>query len=462
MPASRFVVLAVPALAACAVAASPSPAFSTPDQDPLRVAPTPAPGTDPHDIAVDVAIGQPMLLAGGDQTAYVEVNLGGFAIADAERAPVNVALVLDRSGSMAGDKLDKAKEAALLVLDQLRADDTISVISYSTNVDVLIPPTKVGEAGAARKQIKALTAHGSTALYDGVTVGLQQIGAVFDAKKVNRIILLSDGEANVGKSSPAELGELGLEAARQGIPITTIGLGLSYNEDLMSQLAASSDGSHAFAESSQDLSAIFEHELGDMLSVVASDVRISVELGDGVRLVRAIGRDATTTDTMATVGFGQLYAGQSKHVVFEVRIPAGTAGAKLDVADVDVSYTNLIADKAATRHASVAVGFTKDPAVVAAKENKTVAAAAVEAVATATNIQAVALRDAGQIDDARQLLQDNAAYLAREGARLGSTTLNDYGLQNANDSQNLTDEAWQRQRKSMREQQSVNITQRGW
>lgn len=460
MPASRFVVLAVPALAACAVAASPSPAFSTPDQDPARAAPVAA--TDPNDIGVDVAIGQPMLLAGGDQTAYVEVNLGGFAIADADRAPVNLALVLDRSGSMSGDKLAKAKEAALLVLDKLRADDTISVISYSTSVDVLVPPTKVSEAASVRKQIKALTAHGSTALYDGVTVGLQQLGAVFDARKVNRIILLSDGEANVGKSSPAELGELGLDAARQGIPITTIGLGLSYNEDLMSQLAAKSDGNHAFAESSTDLAAIFEHELGDMLSVVASDVTVDVEFGDGVTPIRAIGRDAAITGTTAKVAIGQLYAEQSKHVIFEVRVPAGTVGSKLDVADVDVHYTNLIKDKASTRHATVAVGFTKDPAIVAAKENKTVAAAAVEAVATATNIQAVALRDAGQIDDARQLLQDNAAYLAREGARLGSTTLNDYSVQNAYDSQNLTDDAWQRQRKSMREQQAVNNTQRGW
>lgn len=462
MPAPRFAVLAVPALAACAVAGSPSPAFSTPDKDPARAAPTSAPSADPKDIAIDVAIGQPMLLAGGDQTAYIEVNLGGFALTDADRAPVNLALVLDRSGSMAGDKLDRAKEAALLVLDKLRPDDTIAVISYSTGVDVLVPPTKLADAAKVRKQISALTAHGSTALYDGVTAGLQQIGSVFDPRKVNRIILLSDGQANVGKSSTAELGELGLVAARQGIPITTIGLGLSYNEDLMSELAAKSDGSHAFAESSEELAAIFEHELGDMLSVVATDVSVDVEFGDGVTPIRAIGRDATIAGTTATVAIGQLYAEQAKHVIFEVRVPAGTAGASFDVADVDVHYTNLIKDAAMKRHATVAVGFTKDPAVVAAKENKTVAAAAVEAVATATNIQAVALRDAGQIDDARQLLEDNAAYLAREGTRLDSVVLQNYGAQNSYDSQNLGGDAWVRQRKSMREQQSVNNTQRGW
>ena len=118
--------------------------------------------------------------------------------------------------------------------------------------------------------------------------GLEELTKNLSAARVNRMILLSDGQANVGPRSPNELGRLGEVAARQGIAITTIGLGLGYNEDLMTQLAVSSDGNHAFAENATDLAGIFQHELGDVLSVVAQDVQIEIDFDAGITPVRAI------------------------------------------------------------------------------------------------------------------------------------------------------------------------------
>src|SRR5690606_13622280 len=109
---------------------------------------------------------------------------------------------------------------------------------------------------------------------------------------VNRVVLLSDGLANVGPSSPGELADLGQSLGRDGIAVSTIGLGLDYNEDLMTRLASASDGNHMFAERPSDLEEAFGREFGDVLAVVAQRVNIRIECADSIRPVRVLGRDA--------------------------------------------------------------------------------------------------------------------------------------------------------------------------
>lgn len=114
-----------------------------------------------------------------------------------------------------------------------------------------------------------------------------------DRNKVNRVILLSDGMANIGPSKPHELAELGRALIKQGIGVSTIGLGLGYNEDLMTQLAGHSDGNHYFVEDADKLSKVFDSELGDIFSVVAQDIDINIICKDGVKPLRILGRDET-------------------------------------------------------------------------------------------------------------------------------------------------------------------------
>jgi Ca-activated chloride channel family protein len=293
------------ALFACA---GPTTALAAPGAAP---APPPAPPPGGLDISFDVEVGEPMMIAGQEQSAYIKITLGGFALPQPkQRAPINLALVLDRSSSMGGDKLEKAKEAALMVVDRLQADDVFALVTYDSTVEILVPATKAAARDAIREQISALTPRGATALFAGVSHGLEEIAKNLNPTRVNRMILLSDGQANVGPRSPNELGRLGEIAARQGISITTIGLGLGYNEDLMTQLAMRSDGNHAFAENAVDLAQIFHHELGDILSVVAQDVQIDIDFAPGVAPVRASGRDAAITGSRAKVTLSRLYARQ--------------------------------------------------------------------------------------------------------------------------------------------------------
>jgi len=403
------------------------------------------------DISFDVEVGEPLMIAGQEQTAYIKITLGGFALPTAHRPPVNLALVLDRSGSMAGDKLEKAKQAALMVVDRLQPDDVLSVIAFDDRVDVLLPASRVTSRDALREKISAISPGGSTALFAGLTFGLEEIGKNRDAKRVNRIILLSDGQANVGPSSPNELGQLGEVAGRQGIAITTVGLGLGYNEDLMTQLAMRSDGNHAFAETGNDLARIFNGELGDVLSVVAQDVSIDIEFDNGVVPVRALGRDATINGRKATVQLSQLYAKQQKYVLFEVKVPPGAAGKKRALADVAVNYSNMINKTKGTKKSAVAVEFASTKVAVAKKQNKAVMEAAIEAIAADQSRQAVLLRDQGKIKEAQKVLVDNARYLQENAARYKSEKLDTYSKVNAHDATNLdSNEKWNATRKGMK------------
>jgi Ca-activated chloride channel family protein len=429
-------------------------------------APAPPPAAPPGalDITVDVDVGEPMMIAGQEQSAYIKITLGGFALPRQQRAPINLGLVLDRSSSMAGDKLEKAKEAALMVVDRLQPEDVFSLVTYDSAVEILVPATKAAARDAIREQISALTPRGSTALFAGVSHGLEELAKNLSPSRVNRMILLSDGQANVGPRSPNELGRLGEIAARQGISITTIGLGLGYNEDLMTQLAVRSDGNHAFAENAVDLAAIFQHELGDVLSVVAQDVQIDIDFAPGIAPVRAIGRDATITGDKARVSLSQLYAKQQKHVLFEVKVPPGAAGKKRALADVAVKYANMISKQKATRRGAAAVEFSAARNVVAARQNKQVMEAAALAIAADNNRKAVALRDQGNARDAEKILRDNAAYLQKEATRLQSKKLEVYGKRNAQDAVKVKAGAqdWGRARKAMKEDHAKRATQQAW
>jgi Ca-activated chloride channel family protein len=414
------------------------------------------------DILVDIDVGEPMMIAGKDQTAYVKITLGGFALPQSQRAPINLALVLDRSSSMSGDKFEKAKEAALMVVDQLRADDVISVISYDSTVEVLVPAIKAEERDFIRQRIEALTPRGSTALFAGVSYGIEEVAKFLDPKRVNRIILLSDGQANIGPSSPNELARLGQVAGKQGISISTIGLGVGYNEDLMTQLALASDGNHAFARTAQDLVAIFQHELGDIMSVVAQEVEIEVIFEDGVTPVRSLNRQATINGNKVRLSLNQLYAKQQKFALLEVKVPAGKANTTRRIANVDVKYANMVTKKKATRRDAVDIGFTSSAKTAQAKQNRAVMVAAVEAIALDRNRQAVALRDQGKIKEAEVLLLGNSTYLAKENKKLKSKRLEKSSLDNAIDAQNLAPAQWNETRKSMREEQHKSSSQQAW
>ena len=259
-------------------------------------------------VTLEVSMGHPVVLAGSPQKAYLRVSLTGIELPDkSRRTPVNVAIVLDKSGSMTGEKIANARRAAIKAIGMLEPNDIVSVVTYDDTVHVLVPATKVADRDQIFAAIERIQAGGSTALFAGVSKGAAEVRKFLDKNRVNRVILLSDGLANIGPSSPGDLAELGTSLGRESISVTTIGLGLDYNEDLMTQLAQKSDGNHMFAQNAGDLEWIFAREFGDVLSVVAQDVEIVIDCERGIRPIRCIGRDADIVGQRVITSMNQLY-----------------------------------------------------------------------------------------------------------------------------------------------------------
>lgn len=420
------------------------------------------PAAPASSVGLDVQMSTPMVLTGARQKAYVRIALTGLEAGPSRRAAVNVAIVLDQSGSMSGRKIKEAKQAAIMAIGRLRDDDIVSVITYQSTVDVLVPATKLYDREMIRNAIRGIQAGGSTALFAGVSKGARELDKFLDRNRVNTLLLLSDGLANVGPSSPGELAQLGASLARQGIAVTTIGLGLEYNEDLMTRLAMASDGNHFFVEDEADLEAAFATEFGDVLSTVAQGVTIHIHCPAGVRPIRMLGREAQITGRDVHASLNQLYREQTRYLLLEVEVPAAGAGKVQQIADVTVGYQDLRTGSQAKLRGGASVTFTDSAAAVERASSRDVMVAVASQVGAERNQVATALRDAGKVEEARAAFQSNSAFLKQNADKYDDSRLQLDADANYEASENLNEQEWNRQRKKQRELQYKTQTQRVW
>jgi Ca-activated chloride channel family protein len=365
-------------------------------------------------VGLQVGVSNPTMLAGEKETNFVRIALTGFDLKAAEdRPPVNVAIVIDTSGSMSGQKIAQARKAAIAAVNRLQDSDIVSVVLYASSAQVLVPATKATDRAEIVRKIQSVTADGSTALFAGVSKGAAEVRKFLDNESVNRVILLSDGKANVGPKSPRELERLGASLVKEGISVSTLGLGLNYNEDLMSGLASAGSGNHIFIEDADDLIAVFNSEFNDLMSVVAGDFRIDATVPDGVRPVRVLGTKANISGQRIHIPLAQLYARQQRYFIVEVEVDKGEPETTRPLLSVSVQYKNMVTETTDKLSSSVDVRFSESIAAVQDdRDAETYAFCAVQ-IANERNVKATALRDAGQVEAAKKLLDLNQIELAR-------------------------------------------------
>jgi Ca-activated chloride channel homolog len=423
----------------------------------------PFPSAHAGEVTLKTGFAQPVMPEGEGGRVYLRVSLDGVASeSEGRRIPANVVLVIDKSGSMLGGRIDQAKEAALMAVERLGDRDVLGVVAYSDEAFTLSPAARLRDTDAVRQDIRRLDADGRTALYAGVTQGIRELKPFVDPYAVNRIILLSDGLANIGPSSPKELEDLGREAARANITVTTIGLGLGYNEDLMTRLALASEGNHAFVEHPDDLVDIFNKEFGDVLSAIGSDVEIIIECPDGVRPMRALGREAKIEGQKVRLDMNKVYGKQQKYAVIELEVAKAAASGAAKAAIVEVTYTDMASKQKRSLEGKADIRFSRDSGEAKASVDGEVMASVTRQIATENNEKAVLLRDSGKVEEARKVLKENVDYLNRQADALptaAAAPLRELSKKNETDAGNLTGQNWDRQRKSMRAQQYKDKTQ---
>jgi Ca-activated chloride channel family protein len=349
------------------------------------------------------------LLAGSPQEVVVKIDLLAEALKKkSKRTPLNLAVVLDRSGSMSGAKIEKARQAAMELVDRLSPDDIISFIIYSDRAEVVFPAQRVEDKEALKERISRVRTHGSTALYAGVELGAEQVERHLTGKRINRVILLSDGLANVGPSSPAELRRLGGRLSERGVSVTTIGVGDDYNEDLMAGLAEASDANYYYVKDTEKLPEIFARELGEMLTVAAREIRIEITCPEGVRPLGFIARPEKFERQKATIQLSQLTSAQNRYLFLKCQ----AEGNKPELAHVKVRYLDemnggaeqVVSETATVRYTTnrKQVEDSVRPEIAAQKELFVTAVAKKEALACA---------DAGRYEQAAEKLEQQVKSL---------------------------------------------------
>lgn len=450
--ASRLVILRL-ALTGCLAGA----AFVALMASPMGAAAIAASLSGADAINVDTRLGQSVLKEGRTQRVFLHIGIKGRSSQrERERTPVNVALVIDRSGSMKGDKIIKARAAAKMAIDRLTASDAASVIVFDDRIDTLVSARRVYDHSYFKGRIDGVYTRGRTAIFAAVEAAARELRKFRKSGHPNRIILMSDGQANVGPRRAFEFADLGRRLGSDGITVSTIGLGEGYNEDLMAQLASASDGNHAFARTADDLLRIFNGEFDDVLSVSAQDIEVIIETRAGVRPMRTLGRSGEITGNRTTIRLNQVYGTSETSLQLELQVASDIAVGEIELASVTIHFTS----PDGTRHTlrtNVSSRFSSADDEVRASIDPKVMEPILELQARARYEKVIRMRDKGRIKDAKALLQLNAQKLDA-GQRLygvKSKRLRSLSKKSRAQAASIADRSkWNATRKQMREDQS--------
>lgn len=283
--------------------------------------PAPAPSS-PFSVVMEAA---PSPLQAG--RTIVRVGVATKAKSTLERKPANLVFLVDVSGSMSGaDRLPLAKEALKILTQGLTENDTVSLVTYAGSTRVVLPPTnnkdKIVDA------LDELTANGSTAMASGINLAYQQAAANLKPGTISRVIILSDGDANVGPHTHNDLLEIISSRAKEGVTLSTIGFGRgNYKDTTMEQLADKGNGNNFYIDTLEQAKRVFQEDLTANLEVVAKDVKLQVEWDAAMvsryRLVGYENRDVKDEDFRDDkVDAGEIGAGHQVTALYEVELTA--------------------------------------------------------------------------------------------------------------------------------------------
>ncbi|MBD2506568.1 VWA domain-containing protein [Nostoc muscorum FACHB-395] len=288
-------------------------------------------------------------------------------IAESPRRNLNLSLVIDRSGSMAGAALHHALKAAESVVDQLEPDDILSVVVYDDEVDSVVPPQAVTNKATLKDSIRKVRAGGITNLSGGWLKGCEHVKTRLDPQKINRVLLLTDGHANMGIQDPKVLTATSGQKAEEGITTTTLGFAQGFNEDLLIGMARAARGNFYFIQSIDEATEVFSIELDSLRAVVGQNLTVKLELAEGVSLVDTLSLAKVSQNDagQAVISLGELYEGEDKLLGLSLVISSAQVG-ELPVMKLhysaDVIQNDLIQNVSGTADIIAKVGTVEEAA----------------------------------------------------------------------------------------------------
>ncbi|MBK9778242.1 MAG: VWA domain-containing protein [bacterium] len=350
--------------------------------------------------------------AGHDRRHVMVEMMAPEAPRGVARLPLNLALVIDRSGSMAGAKLGNAREAAVQVIRTLRASDRFAVVAYDDQVDVVWPSSLATPTAVERaiRRIQTIDARGSTDLHGGWLRGCEQVAEMLDGESLGKVLLLSDGLANHGCTDLATIARQVSDLCERGVRTSTFGVGADFDENLLQRMATAGGGQFYFIEQAAQVPDILQSELGEALQTVARDVELRVEVPMGVRAELLNDYPTRMEGTHLVVRVGELVSRQRLTLLMALDIPGGAEGST-----VQVLLTATDRDGAlGTPTAVVELRRVSEAEHEAQPRKAAVERAAASMQATRARREAIELNRAGAFHQARELLHATFEQLRRD------------------------------------------------
>ena len=362
-----------------------SPAFDTDRPDsPPEPAPTPAPPSpddpdtpddpseptdNPDDLgeyepaepaytgseamSVDAALSHPMIHPAGSDEFHAEFAFEATDEAPESRAPVNVSLVIDRSGSMRGEPMEYARRAARAFVKQLQPQDRVSLVSFDHEIVTEVESTHVDEEGEPMllDAIDDIQVGGATNISGALHAGFEEVQAHQDPKMVDRVILMTDGIPNRGLTNDEELAAKTGEIRRSGVTTTALGYGSDYDAELLANMATEGAGNFAHIDDAQGFETAFAEELDDLRSTVASGIELDLRAAEGVQIKDVYGFSQDEIDDGTRISLGNLEADGHRSAVVELNADDQNTepGALRDILDAEVNYIDRIEDEDQSR-----------------------------------------------------------------------------------------------------------------
>ena len=326
-----------------------------------------APADDAFAIHID---GSPSPFGNGNHW-LMRVGLQGKELTEEQRQDATLVFTIDVSGSMAReDRLGLVQQSLRLLVDELRSDDKVAIVTYGDRGSVLLKATEARERGKILRAIDSLQPGGSTYVEDGLKVAYKLAVDQVESNRITRVMVLSDGVGNVGNTGPDSILRQVQDYVDRGVTLTTVGFGMgNYNDILMEQLANDGDGAYYYVDTLSEARRIFVDDLTGTLQVIARDAKVQVEFNPEVvsryRLLGYENRDVADDDFRNdAVDAGEIGAGHSVTALYELKLredAEGTVGT-VYMRYEDVGLNEVVEINQEFHHSDLAVAFEETPA----------------------------------------------------------------------------------------------------
>jgi Ca-activated chloride channel family protein len=363
---------------------------------------------------IEVLTERPLLAAGGEQTVDVLIRITPPERPDPvngnSRPPLNLSLVLDRSGSMEGEKIIRAREAALYCVDQLLPSDRLSVVTFDDQIEVLVPSQTVSNRAGIRELITGISTRGSTALHQAWVRGGIQVSEHLEPAAINRVLLVTDGLANVGETRTDTIVGQACGLAAKGVTTSTIGIGRDFNEDLLIPMGTAGGGNSWHVAEPRDMERIFRTEMEGLIAQIGHTVTLELMPGDGATVVDLLNDFEKTSGVHFKLP--NLIAGSPLEIVARLKVPARRSGERLRAIDVRLAWEPQATpgERAELIH-EMTVEFGDKEKRDASPADERVKKAVTLLMAARAHREAVDLLDRGDILAARSAVASSLAML---------------------------------------------------